>query len=599
MEILRMNATYGRLEQQELCLHAGLNLICAPNESGKSTWTSFLRTMLYGLPSRDRGPLADKNRYAPWSGAAMQGRMDVLADGRACTLRRDTRRAASPMGDFSCTYTGTATPVEGITAQNAGEQLLGVPRDVFERSAFIGQNALAVEQSAELERRIAALITTGEEDASFSESYDRLKRQLNRRRSNRTTGQIPALERDIDGLRQSMLELDALHRQARQAQEEVSALEQRAAALRRQAAQQQALRQQERISAYRRAADSAEDAQRRADSLAGEAAALPEDAALALLEGQCAALADEMEQTVSGIRALMPIKVQTGTVRAGHTTGQAVFLGADERLGEVMQLEVLAGTLPNAWQSENAAPVAVVGDDLALTLYGRVNITGREIRLTLNGNDRYFTVCGVVRAQTGVLGGVLSAVAPHLVYVPYACLASPAENADQVFVQCLSSAASVASHIERYLTGQQVRGVRVQNMSGAVQTVQHLAEMGTGMFIAVGAVTLFVALIGVMGSMLAAAHEKTEEIGILLAIGAQPRDIRRIFLLQSVLLCAAGGSIGLLAAGLMLYRGAALFVPGGGVFLGLLALSVLCGAAAGLLPAVRAASLDPIDAMRK
>ena len=181
MEFLHLNATYGRLEQQELHLRPGLNVICAPNEAGKSTWSSFIRTMLYGLPSRDRGPLADKNRYAPWSGAAMQGRMDVLADGRACTLLRSTRRAVAPMGDFSCTYTGTATHVEGITALNAGEQLLGVPRDVFERSAFIGQNALAVEQSAELERRIAALITTGEEDASFTESYDRLKKQLNER----------------------------------------------------------------------------------------------------------------------------------------------------------------------------------------------------------------------------------------------------------------------------------------------------------------------------------------------------------------------------------------------------------------------------------
>ena len=294
MEFLHLNATYGRLEQQELHLRPGLNVICAPNEAGKSTWSSFIRTMLYGLPSRDRGPLADKNRYAPWSGAAMQGRMDVLADGRACTLLRSTRRAVAPMGDFSCTYTGTATHVEGITALNAGEQLLGVPRDVFERSAFIGQNALAVEQSAELERRIAALITTGEEDASFTESYDRLKKQLNRRRSNRTTGQIPALEREIDQLHLSLQELDALERQARQAQEEVSALERRTADLRREAAQQQARQRQERVDAYRAAAQAAEDAQRRADTLAQDAAALPEDAALTLLEGQAAALRDDL-----------------------------------------------------------------------------------------------------------------------------------------------------------------------------------------------------------------------------------------------------------------------------------------------------------------
>ena len=315
-----------------------------------------------------------------------------------------------------------------------------------------------------------------------------------------------------------------------------------------------------------------------------------------------AALADELAQSVDGIRTLMPIKAQTGTVRAGHTTENAVFLGADEQLGEVMQLELLAGSLLNAWQSENAAPVAVVDDTLAQALYGRTNIVGREIRLHWNGCDRYFTVGGVVRAQTGVLGGMLSAVAPHLIYVPYACLASPTENVDQVFVQCAAQAdtAAVGSHIERYLTvQQQVRGVRVQNMSGAVHTVQRLAEMGTGLFAAVGAVTLLVALIGVMSSMLSAAHEKTGEIGVLLAIGAQPRDIRRIFLMQAVLLCAAGALIGLTAGAVLLHSSAALLLPGRRIFAGLLLLSVLSGGAAGLLPAIRASALDPIDAMCK
>ena len=111
-----MNATFGRLNGSQLDLQPGLNVICAPNESGKSTWCRFLQNMLYGVPTKERGLLADKNRYAPWSGAAMQGRMDVLADGRACTLQRSTRRAVAPMGEFSCTYTGTAAPVEGITA---------------------------------------------------------------------------------------------------------------------------------------------------------------------------------------------------------------------------------------------------------------------------------------------------------------------------------------------------------------------------------------------------------------------------------------------------------------------------------------------------
>ena len=303
MEIHYLNATFGRLEQQELHLRPGLNLICAPNESGKSTWSAFIRTMLYGLSTRDRGPLADKNRYAPWSGAAMQGRMDLLADGRACTLLRNTRRANAPMGGFSCAYTGTATPVEGLTALNAGEQLLGVPREVFERSAFIGQNALAVQHDTELERRISALITTGEEDASYTESYERLKKQLNRRRSNRTNGQIPVLEREIDRVQETLREVDALQQQARQAQEETDALERRAAALQRQATQQQAQQRQERVNAYRDAVQAAEDAQRRADALTHAAAALPEDTALSLLEGQAAALPPELSALAGKRRA--------------------------------------------------------------------------------------------------------------------------------------------------------------------------------------------------------------------------------------------------------------------------------------------------------
>ena len=293
MDILHLTATFGRLEHQELTLSPGLNVLYAPNETGKSTWGAFIRTMLYGLSTRERGPLADKNRFAPWSGAAMQGRMDVSAAEGAYTLLRDTKRVSSPMGEFSCTYTGTATPVAGITAQNAGEALLGVPREVFERSAFIGQNALAVDQDAELERRIAAPITTGEEDTSYSQSYERLKKQLNRRKHNKT-GLIPALEREIDDLQLSLRDLDALEAQARQAQNALDELDQQAAALRQQAANWQALEQQSRAAEYAKAAQNADEAARRASLLEESAAGLPDGQGLALLEGQAAALQEDL-----------------------------------------------------------------------------------------------------------------------------------------------------------------------------------------------------------------------------------------------------------------------------------------------------------------
>ena len=315
-----------------------------------------------------------------------------------------------------------------------------------------------------------------------------------------------------------------------------------------------------------------------------------------------AELADTLEQAIDGVDSVMPIKAKTGTVRAGHATENAVFLGADERLDDVMQLEVLAGSLLTERQADTAQSVAVIGDELAQALYGRTNITGRQILLRIDGRDQYFTVCGVVKAQTSALGSALSSFAPHLIYVPYACLASQQENADQVFVQCSAQAdlSTVSGQISRYLSGRgQVDGtVRVQNMTGMVDTVEQLADLCVLLFLVVGAITLCVALIGVLCSMLAATHEKTGEIGILLALGAQPRDIRRLFLLQSALLCALGGLCGLFLAGGALYWVMSL-LPDWRVPAMLLALSVACGAAAGLLPAVRAARLDPIDAMRK
>ena len=327
MDILRLSATFGRLEQRELTLSPGLNVLYAPNESGKSTWGAFIRTMLYGLSTRERGPLADKNRFAPWSGAAMQGRMDVSAAEGDYTLLRQTKRAASPMGEFSCTYTGTATPVAGVTAQNSGEVLLGVPREVFERSAFIGQNALAVEQDAELERRIAALITTGEEDTSYSQSYERLKKQLNRRKHNKT-GLIPALEREIDDLYLTLRELNALEAQARQSQAALDELEHQAAALRQQAAQWQALERQALAEDYGRAAQTAQETARRASLLEDTCAGLPDGQTLTLLEGQAAAVQADLDTLAEQRRAAQ--KAERSAAEAKEALAAHPLYPADE-----------------------------------------------------------------------------------------------------------------------------------------------------------------------------------------------------------------------------------------------------------------------------
>ena len=221
-----MTATFGKLQGRTLELRDGLNILQAPNETGKSTWCAFLLSILYGINSRERdraGFIADKNRYAPWSGAAMSGRMDCSTDLGELTLTRSTRRQASPMGEFSAVYAGTNEPVPGLTGTACGETLLGISREVFERSAFIRQNNLSISQNADLERRIAALISSGQEDTSYTEAAEALKKQLNRRRHNKT-GQLPALEAELAELDRQLAESESLARQLAQARGEVSSL---------------------------------------------------------------------------------------------------------------------------------------------------------------------------------------------------------------------------------------------------------------------------------------------------------------------------------------------------------------------------------------
>lgn len=221
MQLLHANATYGKLDQSRLDLQPGLNVICAPNEGGKSTWCRFLLAMFYGLNTRQRGDLADKNRFQPWSGSLMQGKLELSAGDKELTLSRRTQRPDAPLGVFSCTYSGTDTPVPGLDAARCGETLLGVPQSVYQRCAFIPSGSLAIDADADLERRISALISTGDEKISFSQVESRLKKQLRQRKYNRS-GSIPLLEAEIAGLRAAQQEAQTLTGQLENLQQQLS-----------------------------------------------------------------------------------------------------------------------------------------------------------------------------------------------------------------------------------------------------------------------------------------------------------------------------------------------------------------------------------------
>lgn len=198
MKLLRMTATFGRLEQETLSLTDGLNVLQMPNEAGKSTWAEFLLAMLYGVDTSERvktGVLPVKTKYQPWSGKPMEGVIELTHAGRRITITR-TSTARAPLGVFSAVYTDSGLPVEGMTGANCGEMLLGVPKSVYQRSAFVRQAGLGLTADADLEARLSALVTTGDEAISFAAADKRLLAWQNRVRHNKT-GLIPDAEREL------------------------------------------------------------------------------------------------------------------------------------------------------------------------------------------------------------------------------------------------------------------------------------------------------------------------------------------------------------------------------------------------------------------
>ena len=340
--IRRMTASFGKLQSMTLELKDGLNIIQAPNETGKSTWCAFLLSMFYGINSREReraGYIPDKIRYAPWSGSSMSGRLDCLADGRELTLTRTTRRQTAPLGEFQAVYTGTGDHVPELTGSTCGETLLGVSREVYERSAFIRQAGLPISQDTGLERRIASLITSGEEDTSYSEAADTLKKQLNRRRHNKT-GQLPVLEAELQDTERQIAEAEALARQLADARTQADTFAGQEAALSEELAHldrwEAALQRQ----ALAQASDAAQQAEQRATSLRQrlEADRIPENETIGRLRGAIVNL-ETTRKAVNKARAERD-EAAKALLRAEAAVNESPFTGLTPEQAEKSPLDL-------------------------------------------------------------------------------------------------------------------------------------------------------------------------------------------------------------------------------------------------------------------
>ena len=387
MNIKRMTATFGRLSGQTLTLAPGFNLVEAPNEGGKSTWAAFLKAMLYGIDTRDRdkkGYLADKNRYQPWSGAPMEGELVLEWQGRDITIRRSPR-GNTPFGAFSAVYTGTEEPVPGLTAASCGELLTGVGREVFERSAFLGQSgSLAITAAPELERRIAALVSSGEEDVSYSQAEGRLKEWLNRRRVNKSVGRIPQLEGELSQVRASREELEQLTGALNALAAEERGLRRRKEALEEELAAHRQLAQLQLDRRFTRAAEELAQAREALDALRKEQSrfgSIPRREELKRAQGELAYLKALEPEIKNGEEALAQAEEALDQARAAARDDRFPGQTAEQAAEAVKRAEAGCAALEKkaAVWSLAAKLFPIAGAVLALGMIGFGLMEGRSI----------------------------------------------------------------------------------------------------------------------------------------------------------------------------------------------------------------------------
>jgi macrolide transport system ATP-binding/permease protein len=251
------------------------------------------------------------------------------------------------------------------------------------------------------------------------------------------------------------------------------------------------------------------------------------------------------------------------------------------------------------------AKVAVLGKTVANELFGNDNPVGQPIRI----NRINFTVIGVLseKGATGFMNADDRIVIP-ITTAMYRVMGRDYINNFDVQVKDPQSLTAVQAEILpvlgklHRLTEQQMESIEVRNMADIQKATTDVVNTFTSLLGSIAAVSLLVGGIGIMNIMLVLVMERTHEIGLRKALGAENRDIMIQFLVESVLICVLGGLLGIVIGSLISWGISAVFgwyalISPQSVILAF-TFSVLVGILFGLWPAWRAARLLPIEALR-
>lgn len=303
---------------------------------------------------------------------------------------------------------------------------------------------------------------------------------------------------------------------------------------------------------------------------------------------------------IPGVLAAVSLVQGNAAVEFGKKRRRTFVFGVGPEVPEVWQLKVAKGRFLPKDEVQAARAFVVLGSKVQNELFGYENPLGKRIRI---GGERY-RVIGVMESKGQLLGFDID----DAVYIPVARSMAMYNRESLMEIDLLYSESvrseTIAEKVKEILIAR--HGLEDFTITTQEQMLEVLGSILNILTMAVGAlggISLLVGGVGILTIMIIGVNERTAEIGLLRAIGAGRMQIQFLFLGEAVVLAAIGG-----AGGLILGAGGAWLL---GVFVPALPthtplhyvvlaelLAVVIGLGAGVLPARRAANLDPIEALR-
>lgn len=293
---------------------------------------------------------------------------------------------------------------------------------------------------------------------------------------------------------------------------------------------------------------------------------------------------------------------------AKNASMEIVVWGVDNNAPKAIALELKHGKFISGGDVSGGRNKCVVDENYAKTMFYRTNVVGKKISLCLNGIFEDFEITGVVTSGSMVMKSLIGEYIPSFVYIPYTTMQQyySTDRLDQIAIKIKSvdDSEAVSGRIVKRMNiiNKGVKEFKTENLAKQKENLNNLLSIVSIALSSIASISLIVSGLGIVTVMLASVSERTREIGIKKAIGANSNTIMLEFLTEAAVISFLGAIVGSVFGLLITFLGCILFklnfTADFKMIFSCIGICVIMGITFGVYPAYKASKYKPVDALR-